>query len=560
MWPRRSAPTPTRSWPTSPRPAARSPGVRTRPGTACGRCWPARAGPSPAPTAPSATGWCSATARCTSSRTPTRPTDPTLVLRAAAAAASRDTRIDRASLDRLAERRRRDARPVARRLPSTRFVELLSAGPPAIGVIEALDQLGVWVRILPEWEPVRSRPQRNAYHRFTVDRHLCEAAANAAGLTDRVSRPDLLVLGALLHDIGKGRPGDHTEVGMDLVARMGPRMGLPPDDVDVLVAMVRHHLLLPDVATRRDLDDPATIDAVARAVGDRTTLELLDALTEADSRATGRRRGARGRPGWSPSSSTARWSPLGGAPRHPDRPPTFPTPEHRALLAAGEMVVRGRGLRPDPGRARPARPVQPGGRRAVAARPRRALGRRRVRRERHGPRALPGAAGARRADRVGSGRGRPRRALDGRLAIRARLAQRADTYAPSRPRAGHDGQGAHRQRRVVGRDRGRGPRARLDRRAVPDHPGAGRARHRHPHGQGPDPRGPGGRRLLRAHRRRREGHRRRPPGRDGAGHHPRRRCADELGRSLARYSLRLRDPAVTVELLRLADSAASDRQ
>jgi [protein-PII] uridylyltransferase len=167
------------------------------------------------------------------------------------------------------------------------LVRLLATGHAAIPILEALDQRGLLVQVLPEWEPVRSRPQRNAYHRFTVDRHLCEAAANAAGLADRVSRPDLLLLGTWLHDIGKGHPGDHTEVGIELVGRIGRRMGLPPADVETLVAMVRHHLLLPDVATRRDLDDPATIEGVAKAVGGPTTLELLDALTEADSLATG---------------------------------------------------------------------------------------------------------------------------------------------------------------------------------------------------------------------------------------------------------------------------------
>ncbi len=69
-------------------------------------------------------------------------------------------------------------------------------------------------------------------------------------------RHDLLVIGALLHDIGKGYPGDHTEVGIELMGRIGPRMGFPPDDVAALAGMVRHHLLLPDVATRRDLLDP----------------------------------------------------------------------------------------------------------------------------------------------------------------------------------------------------------------------------------------------------------------------------------------------------------------
>jgi len=167
-------------------------------------------------------------------------------------------------------------------------VALLLEGHRAIPIIEALDQRGLVSRMLPEWESVRSRPQRNAYHRFTVDRHLWEAAANAAELADHVLRPDLLVLGALFHDIGKGYQGDHTEVGMELVrSELGPRLGLNERDVDVLVAMVEHHLLLPDVAMRRDLADPATIAHVAEAVGDQERLELLHALTIADSKATG---------------------------------------------------------------------------------------------------------------------------------------------------------------------------------------------------------------------------------------------------------------------------------
>jgi len=212
--------------------------------------------------------------------------DPCLPLRAAAAAAGRDTVIERRSLERLAQ-----LSPV---LPDPWPAEarallaaLLGAGPPAVAVIEALDQRGLWVRVVPEWEPVRSRPQRNAYHRFTVDRHLLEAAANAAGLQHQVERPDLLVIGALLHDIGKGRPGDHTEVGMVLAQAIATRMGFAPEDVADLVAMVEHHLLLPTVATRRDLDEPRTIEQVASAVATTQRLDLLAALTEADSLATG---------------------------------------------------------------------------------------------------------------------------------------------------------------------------------------------------------------------------------------------------------------------------------
>ena len=136
---------------------------------------------------------------------------------------------------------------------------LLLEGHRAIPVIEALDQRGLLVRAAAGVGAGASRPQRNAYHRYTVDRHLWEAAANAAALADRVSRPDLLVLGALFHDLGKGYPGDHTEAGMELVAAIGPRLGPAARDVATLVRLVEHHLLLPTMAVRRDLADPATI-------------------------------------------------------------------------------------------------------------------------------------------------------------------------------------------------------------------------------------------------------------------------------------------------------------
>jgi [protein-PII] uridylyltransferase len=134
---------------------------------------------------------------------------------------------------------------------------------------------------------VRAKPQRNPLHRFTVDRHLNEAAANAAALQHEVARPDLLLLGTWLHDIGKGLPGDHTVAGIELLREVGPRMGLPPEDVEVLVELCRLHLILPDVATRRDLSDDDVIRSVATEVRSLSTLELLAALTEADSLATG---------------------------------------------------------------------------------------------------------------------------------------------------------------------------------------------------------------------------------------------------------------------------------
>jgi [protein-PII] uridylyltransferase len=212
--------------------------------------------------------------------------DPTLALRVAAHAADLGVRIERGSLQRLAESpppRPDPWPPVARRA----LVDLLAAGPTAIPVIESMDQVGLWVHLLPEWAPNRCRPQRNALHRFTVDRHLWEAAVEASALVDRVTRPDLLLLGALLHDIGKGYPGDHSVTGVEIVGGLGPRLGLASDEVAALQTLVRHHLLLPDIATRRDLSDPATVRFVADQVGSLDVLHLLAALTEADSIATG---------------------------------------------------------------------------------------------------------------------------------------------------------------------------------------------------------------------------------------------------------------------------------
>ena len=212
--------------------------------------------------------------------------DPDEWLRAAAEAASIGAPLNTQSLVTAAANASEPPSPWPAPLRHS-LVALLGSGQPAIALLEALDQHGLLVALLPEWANVRHKPQRNAYHRFTVDRHLCEAAVQAARFTRSVSRPDLLLIGALLHDIGKGFPGDHTVVGMEVVGRIGARLGLPTDDVDILVNLVRNHLLLADVATRRDLDDPATIEGVADAVGSVESLELLAALTEADSIATG---------------------------------------------------------------------------------------------------------------------------------------------------------------------------------------------------------------------------------------------------------------------------------
>ncbi|MSV89780.1 MAG: [protein-PII] uridylyltransferase [Actinobacteria bacterium] len=266
--------------------------------------------------------------------------DPAIALRVGLAAATQRAFIDRAALERMATEMPMMPKPwpdEARWL----LTDLLMVGHPAIPVLEALDQLGLVHRMIPEWEPCRSRPQRNAYHRFTVDRHLFEAAAEAAKLVDRVDRPDLLVLGALFHDIGKGYPGDHVEVGIQMVDRIAARMGFADEEVAVLVSMVRHHLLLPDVGTRRDLDDDGTIRSVATQVGSVETLELLHALTEADSIATGPAAWGQWKAGLVAQlvRRTAHVLRGGDASEMVEAP--FPTAEHRALLAERRLIVQG---------------------------------------------------------------------------------------------------------------------------------------------------------------------------------------------------------------------------
>ncbi|MGW4844549.1 [protein-PII] uridylyltransferase [Nocardia brasiliensis] len=213
--------------------------------------------------------------------------DPGLILRVAAASAQTGLPMSATTLNRLSE----DAPELREPWPKDALNDLLvllGAGRGVIDAIEALDRTGLWGRLLPEWGAVRDLPPRDALHTWTVDRHLMETVAYTSAMSTRVARPDLLALGALLHDIGKGRAGDHSVVGAELATHIGRRLGLWPSDVRTLSAMVRHHLLLPDTATRRDLADPATVQHVVDALdGDPELLELLHTLAEADSLATG---------------------------------------------------------------------------------------------------------------------------------------------------------------------------------------------------------------------------------------------------------------------------------
>ena len=265
-------------------------------------------------------------------------TDPVLPLRAAAAAAQAGLALAPRALARLA-----GCPPLPVPWPAEArdaLAALLGAGQPAIGVWEALDQEELITRLLPDWEQVRNRPQRNPLHTFTVDRHLVETAARAAALTRTVARPDLLLIAALLHDIGKGWPGDHRLTGEVLARDTAARLGLGAGEADLVARAVRHHLLLPQTATRRDLDDPVTVTQVAQAVGSRPLLELLHALAIADGQATGPAAWNDWKAGLVSELVRRVGAALGG------EPPPAPLPlraEQIALAAGGEPAVMAAG-------------------------------------------------------------------------------------------------------------------------------------------------------------------------------------------------------------------------
>ncbi|MGH2699083.1 MAG: [protein-PII] uridylyltransferase [Actinomycetota bacterium] len=182
--------------------------------------------------------------------------------------------------------------PAAQRVA---FLDLLR-GPQGPSALELLEHLGAWPVLMPEWSRIRGRPQHDPYHRYTVDGHsfvavgaltACLSEPPASNHACAIGDLSTLYLGTLLHDIGKGTGNDHGIEGARIAAHVVRRMGLGESEVDEVVELVRHHLVLGDTATRRDLDDGSVIKATVAKAGDGRRLRQLYLLAIADGRATG---------------------------------------------------------------------------------------------------------------------------------------------------------------------------------------------------------------------------------------------------------------------------------
>jgi [protein-PII] uridylyltransferase len=215
--------------------------------------------------------------------------DPLTGLRAGALAAQRGLVLSPVTADNLGEH----APPLPLPWPAPAreaLLEMLSSGTNLVPVWEALDLAGCIARWFPSWAAIRARPQHNPVHRFTVDRHSVQTVAEVQRHLTRVERPDILLLTALFHDIGKipGAATSHAAVGGPIAREAVLAIGLPADDADLVERLVRSHLTLALLATKRDHADPRTQSALVEAVDGRAdVLALLRHLTEADARAAG---------------------------------------------------------------------------------------------------------------------------------------------------------------------------------------------------------------------------------------------------------------------------------
>jgi [protein-PII] uridylyltransferase len=200
------------------------------------------------------------------------------------------------SLDAITDDVRRD--PEANRL----FLEILSSRNNPERALRLMNEAGVFGRFVPEFGRVVGLMQFNMYHHYTVDEHLIRAVGNVAAIdhgqlrdehplsTDiikRIKSREALYVAILLHDIAKGLPGDHSEVGAAIANSLCPRLGLKPEDTAAVMWLVKNHLVMSDMAQKRDISDPKTVKDFVGQVQTPEMLRLLLVLTVADIRAVG---------------------------------------------------------------------------------------------------------------------------------------------------------------------------------------------------------------------------------------------------------------------------------
>jgi [protein-PII] uridylyltransferase len=182
------------------------------------------------------------------------------------------------------------------------FLDLLLKHGNPERALRRMNELGVLGTFIPEFEPIVAMMQFNVYHHYTVDEHTIQCISTLAQiergelieelpvasriLTDGVNRR-ILYMALFLHDMGKGRPEDHSILGAQIARRVAPRLGLSAEEAETVEWLVRYHLLMSDIAQKRDLSDPRTVRDFAKAVKTRERLDLLTVLTVCDIRGVG---------------------------------------------------------------------------------------------------------------------------------------------------------------------------------------------------------------------------------------------------------------------------------
>ena len=182
------------------------------------------------------------------------------------------------------------------------FIDLLLKHGNPERALRRMNELGVLAAFIPEFAPIVAMMQFNMYHHYTVDEHTIQVISNLAqierkelieklpvvsGILERGVNRKVLYVALLLHDIGKGQPEDHSILGAQIARKVAPRLGLSKKECDTVEWLIRYHLLMSDVAQKRDISEPRTVRGFANAVKSVERLDLLTVLTVCDIRGVG---------------------------------------------------------------------------------------------------------------------------------------------------------------------------------------------------------------------------------------------------------------------------------